>query len=71
MALAALQHVESFWTRDLTHIPYIGRWILNHWTTREVCNVDQSLLNVTILLPFYVLVFWPQDMWDLSSQTRV
>ena len=71
MALAALQHVESFWTRDLTHIPYIGRWILNHWTTGEVCNVDQSLLNVTILLPFYVLVFWPQDMWDLSSQTRV
>ena len=25
---------------------------------------------VTILLPFYVLVFWPQGMWDLSSPTR-
>ena len=23
-----------------------------------------------ILLLFYVLVFWPQDMWDLSSLTR-
>ena len=23
-------------TRDQTHIPCIGRWILNHWTTREV-----------------------------------
>ena len=23
-------------TRDQIHIPYIGRWILNHWTTREV-----------------------------------
>ena len=25
---------------------------------------------VTILLLFYVLVFWPQVMWDLSSRTR-
>ena len=23
-------------TRDWTHIPCIARWILNHWTTREV-----------------------------------
>ena len=23
-------------TRDLTPITCIGRWILNHWTTREV-----------------------------------
>ena len=28
------------------------------------------LLNVTILLLFYVLVFWPRGMWDLSSLTR-
>ena len=25
---------------------------------------------VTILLLFYVLVFWPRGMWDLSSLTR-
>ena len=25
---------------------------------------------VTILLTFYVLVFWPQGIWDLSSLTR-
>ena len=25
---------------------------------------------VTILLLFYVLVFWPRGMWDLSSTTR-
>ena len=25
---------------------------------------------VTILLLFYVLVFWPRDMWDISSPTR-
>ena len=24
---------------------------------------------VTILVLFYVLVFWPRDMWDLSSLT--
>ena len=28
--------VASSWTRDRTHVPGIGRWILNHWTTREV-----------------------------------
>ena len=27
---------ESSWTRDQIHVPCIGRWILNHWTTREV-----------------------------------
>ena len=26
----------SFLTRDQTHVPCIGRQILNHWTTREV-----------------------------------
>ena len=25
---------------------------------------------ITILLLFYVLVFWPQGMWDLSLLTR-
>ena len=27
---------EIFWTRDRTHFPCVGRWILYHWTTREV-----------------------------------
>ena len=26
----------SFPDQDQTHVPGIGRWILNHWTTREV-----------------------------------
>ena len=34
--LATLWPVGSFWTRDQIHAPYIGRQILNHWTTREV-----------------------------------
>ena len=26
-------------TRDRTHVPCIGRWILNHWTTRGVPSI--------------------------------
>ena len=29
-------HMESSQTRDPTRVPCTGRWILNHWTTREV-----------------------------------
>ena len=35
MGLAASRNVGSSWTRDLTHVPSFGRWILNHWTTRK------------------------------------
>ena len=33
--LSGLQDLLSL-TRDQTHIPHSGRWILNHWITREV-----------------------------------
>ena len=35
------------------------------WTTFKV-----FIEFVTILFLFYVLVFWPRGMWDLSSPTR-
>ena len=35
MGLVALQHVESSQTRDQACVPYIGRWILKPWTSRE------------------------------------
>ena len=35
MGLSAWRHVGSFQSRDQC-VPCIGRWILNHWTTREV-----------------------------------
>ena len=38
--LIAPWDVESFWTKDWTYIPCIGRWILNHWTTREAPACD-------------------------------
>ena len=33
--LVALRHVGSSQTRARTHVPCIGRWILNHCATRE------------------------------------
>ena len=37
--LVAPQCVESSWAREQAQIPCIDRWILNHWTTREVPNL--------------------------------
>ena len=34
--LSCPRHVESSRTRNQTHVPYISRRLLNHWTTREV-----------------------------------
>ena len=36
MGLIAPWQVGSSWTRDRTHIPRIGRWILIHCAAREV-----------------------------------
>ena len=33
--LVALRHMGSSRTRAQTRVPYIGKWILNHCTTRE------------------------------------
>ena len=42
--LAALQHVESFQTRDWTSGPCITSRTLNHWTTSEALYVFSSAL---------------------------
>ena len=41
----AMQHVESSWARNGTNVPCIGRWILNHWITREV---RQLILHIVV-----------------------
>ena len=46
--LVAPQRVRYSQTSDQTHVPYIGRRILNHWTTREV---RRYLLELVILFP--------------------
>ena len=43
--LVAPLHAEASQTRDQTHVPCIGRQILNHWTTRN----SQQILNSTVL----------------------
>ena len=35
MGLVALRYVGSSQNKDGTHVSCIGRWIRNHWTTRE------------------------------------
>ena len=42
VALVVRRHVESFWIRDQTYVPFIVRWVLNHLTTKEVLS---HLLN--------------------------
>ena len=42
MDLVAQRHVESSWTRGHIHVPCIGRWMLNHWSTREVLSCTLS-----------------------------
>ena len=36
LSLVAPSNVGFSWTRDQTHVLCIGRWIPNHWATREV-----------------------------------
>ena len=38
MGLVTLRHVGSSQTRDRTHVPWVGRPILNHWATREALS---------------------------------
>ena len=46
--LVALRHGRSSLTRDRTHISFISRQILNHWTTREVpfCEIFRSSIEL-------------------------
>ena len=43
LGLVAPQQVGSSQTRDRTHVPCIGRQILNRWTTREVLVLASDL----------------------------
>ena len=50
--LAAPRHVESFQTRDWTHVPCTGRQIPKHWTTKEVLFL--FLIFVSIISVAYL-----------------
>jgi len=56
MGLVASWYVESSWTRDGTHVSCIGRWILNHWTTREV--LLHVFFKITVIQESFQIVMW-------------
>ena len=70
--LVALQHVESLQTRDRTRVPYFGRQILNHWTSREVQagwflkRICKVALGILVGKPFNSSTT-PSLGWTLSS----
>ena len=43
MGLVAPRHMGSSWTRNETHDACIHKWILKHWTTKEVPLLPISL----------------------------
>ena len=54
-------HMESSWTRAGTCVPCIGRWILLHWTTREV--QVYRLINVGEKIKHASSYFFHQKFW--------
>ena len=52
-------HVGSFRTKARSHVPCIGRWILNHWATREVPGYS-----------FQQMVLGKQDMHMQENEVR-
>ena len=45
----APQHMRSSWIRDYTYVFCNGRWILNHWTTREAPPVLFKIMMVMVM----------------------
>ena len=43
-------------TRDWTHIPFVGRQILNHWTTRELPAMYLNSFLPALLQPSWVTI---------------
>ena len=63
IGLAAPRHVGSSRTRARTHVPCIGRQILNHCATREVLT---PILQVRKLRPFASKVTCPESQrWQI------
>ena len=52
-------------TRDWTHVPYIGRQILNHWTTREV--LITVILKINMCRPLFFSFYFQNILTILVS----
>ena len=53
VGLAALPHMGCFLSRGAICVSCIGRWIFNHWATREV--LSYGILNILMRLWHYSL----------------
>ena len=51
--VVAPPHVGSSQTRDRTHVPCHGRWILIHWTIREALLILSYSFFFPLLIPKY------------------
>ena len=58
------RQVESSQTRDQSHVPCIGRWILNHRTTREVQIFIWFIWLCQVLVAAQRI--FSCGMWDLA-----
>ena len=68
MDLVVLWHVGSSWTKDRTRVPCIGRWILNHWTTKKVLEFSPflRLINIPLYQEATVSLSIPLLLLDLK-----
>ena len=57
--------LESSWAKDWTHVPCIGRQILNHWTTREIQDLFLKS-NAPITQRPHIQALW----WHRRSQAN-
>ena len=68
----SVRHVESSQTRDGTCVPYIGRWILIHCTTREVPYSSLLLIHRWLKWKplFYVFALQRFLLWELTVSVQ-
>ena len=71
LGFVALQHVGSSQTRDQTHVPCIGRLIVNHWTTRAVLQACFNWQSENHFCPFSLLQFDQKGLSNQQSNPRM
>ena len=67
MGFAPPRHMESSQTRDRTCFSCIGRWILNHWTTREGLFFH-SYPNFPKIHAFYYVIILMKRFFNASAE---
>ena len=67
MGLVAPWHVGSSWTRAQTHVPCIGRRILNHCATREALLFPSCLIFPLWIHRNFHDIFWAYIQWPFNN----